>query len=154
MVVPYRIRPARTADVPALVALERITFSDPWSRGDFVECLDAGLPVFVAEAGDRLAGYIVGRSVLDEAEILNLSVDLAARRRGVGHALVARVMDTFAAAGVGRVFLEVRESNLAAQRLYTAFGFRAVGRRSRYYRAPTEDAVVLQAVISAASPSA
>ena len=137
--------------MPALVALERITFADPWSRRDFADCLEADCVTFVAEAGDGPVGYIVGRRVLDEGEILNLGVDLAVCRRGVGHALVAHVMETFLAAGVGRVFLEVRESNLGAQRLYASFGFREVGRRRRYYRAPMEDAVVLQAVISAAS---
>lgn len=114
--------------------------------------------------GDRLyvtttpdgspAGYIVGRSVLDEGEILNLGVARAVRRRGVGRSLVERLMSDFTRAGVRRVFLEVRESNLAARRLYAEFGFDAVGRRPRYYRSPVEDAVVLEAVISAEAPSA
>jgi [ribosomal protein S18]-alanine N-acetyltransferase len=140
--------------VPALVALERITFADPWSRRDFADCLVGACALFVAETKDGPLGYIVGRSVLDEAEILNLGVELAARRQGIGRALVAHMMGTFAGAGVGRVFLEVRESNVGAQRLYAGFGFREVGRRRRYYRAPVEDAVLLQAVISAAATSA
>jgi len=71
------------------------------------------------------------------------------RRRGVGRALVHRVLTTWAAAGVSAVFLEVRESNLPAQRLYEAFGFQEVGRRRCYYQHPVEDAVVLRAAISA-----
>jgi ribosomal-protein-alanine N-acetyltransferase len=55
---------------------------------------------------------------------------------------------------VAAVFLEVRESNLPAQRLYEAIGFREVGRRRRYYQRPVEDAVVLRAAISADGPPA
>jgi len=105
--------------------------------------------VFVAETGDGPVGYVVARRVLDEGEILNLGVALPVRRRGVGRVLVRRVLTTFAAAGVTAVFLEVRESNLPAQRLYAAFGFQEVGRRRRYYEAPVEDAVILRAAISA-----
>lgn len=110
--------------------------------------------MFVAATRDGPVGYVVGRMVLDEGEILNLGVALAARRHGIGRALVERMMLAFATAGVRHVFLEVRASNLAAQRLYAGFGFRSIGRRRRYYRAPVEDAVLLQAVISADTDSA
>ena len=144
-----RIRPAREADLPSLVAIERVAFTDPWSRGDFVDCLAGGMQVLVAEDGDQIVGYAVGRAVLDQGEILNLGVPLPARRRGVGRALVRHLLASFAAAGVREAFLEVRESNLAAQRLYQSFGFRDVGRRRRYYRRPVEDAVILRAAIAA-----
>jgi ribosomal-protein-alanine N-acetyltransferase len=103
----------------------------------------------VAVTREGPVGYIVARCVLDEGEILNLGVALPVRRRGVGRALVRRVLAAFAAAGVAAVFLEVRESNLPAQRLYETFGFQEVGRRRRYYQLPMEDAVVLRAAISA-----
>jgi ribosomal-protein-alanine N-acetyltransferase len=131
-----------------------VIFADPWSRSDFEEALRSGGPVSVAETRDGAVGYAVGRSVLDEGEILNLGVARAARRQGVGRALVERLMEVFTSRGVRRVFLEVRQSNLAAQRLYAGFGFTAVGRRRQYYRSPAEDAVVLRAVISADTPSA
>ena len=131
--------------------MERIAFSDPWSRGDFEDCLASGVSIFIAETGDGPIGYIVGRSVLDEGEILNLGVALRARRRGVGRALVRHLLDEFASAGACAVFLEVRESNAPAQGLYEGFGFREVGRRQRYYQRPVEDAVLLRAVISADS---
>lgn len=87
--------------------------------------------------------------MVDQGEILNLGVALAARRRGIGTALVRRLLEHFATRGVVSAFLEVRESNLPAQQLYETFGFAAVGRRQRYYHRPTEDAVVLRAAISA-----
>jgi ribosomal-protein-alanine N-acetyltransferase len=89
-------------------------------------------------------GYIVGRALLDEAEILNLGVAEPVRRRGIARALVRELLALFSARGVRTVFLEVRESNHPAQALYDAFGFREVGRRSRYYQKPVEDAVVLR----------
>jgi ribosomal-protein-alanine N-acetyltransferase len=112
------------------------------------------MQLLVAEDGAGLLGYVVGRSVLDQGEILNLGVSLQARRRGIGAALVRRLLTTFSAAGVREAFLEVRESNLAAQRLYQSFGFRDVGRRRRYYRRPVEDAVLLRAAIPAVEPTA
>ena len=94
-------------------------------------------------------GYIVGRSVLDQGEILNLGVALRARRRGVGRALVRHLLAALAVTGVRSVFLEVRESNVPALRLYEGFGFQEVGRRRGYYRRPLEDAIVLRAGIPA-----
>jgi ribosomal-protein-alanine N-acetyltransferase len=108
----------------------------------------------VAEESGDLVGYIVGRAMFDEAEILNLGVAVHARRRGVGRALVRALLTEFVGAGARSVFLEVRESNLPARGLYESFGFREVGRRTRYYRRPVEDAVVLRAAISADGASA
>lgn len=152
--VPFHIRPAQEADLGGLVAIERIAFTDPWSRTDFADCLRLGWPIYIAENGGSAVGYIVGRAVVDQGEILNLGVTLAARRRGIGTALVRRLLEDFARRGVVSAFLEVRESNLPAQRLYESFGFTEVGRRPRYYQRPTEDAVVLRAAISADTTSA
>ena len=126
-------------------------FSDPWSRRDFRECVAAEIPFLVAECDGAVGGYGIAHSAADEGEILNLGVAVAQRRRGLGRALVERLLADLGARGVRSVFLEVRESNTAARRLYEMLGFREVGRRSRYYRRPVEDAVVLRAAISAAA---
>ena len=123
-------------------------FTDPWSPGDFAECLAAGMSILVAEQDAALTGYIVGRSVLDEAEILNVGVAPPARRHGVARALVGALLAAFAGVGVRSVFLEVRESNFPARVLYQSFDFHEVGRRPRYYRRPVEDAVILRAGIA------
>jgi len=82
--------------------------------------------------------------VVDEAEIANLAVSDEARRAGIG----ARLLDFAVAAADHRqcrvVFLEVRESNVAARALYASRGFQVAGRRSKYYRKPVEDALVLR----------
>ena len=96
-----------------------------------------------------VAGYAVAHHAADEAEILNLGVAPAQRRRGLGRALVVRLMALLADRGVRAVYLEVRESNDAARRLYQQLGFRDVGRRPGYYRRPVEDAVILRTAVAA-----
>jgi len=126
-------------------AIEREVFSDPWSANDFTECVSTGVPFLVAERRGVVAGYVVAHSAADEGEILNLGVAAAHRRHGIGRELVERALAELTARGVRTVYLEVRASNAAARRLYEALGFAEVGRRSRYYRRPVEDAVVLSA---------
>jgi [ribosomal protein S18]-alanine N-acetyltransferase len=129
-------------------------FSDAWSANDFVECITASVPFFVAERGGVVAGYVVAHSAADEGEILNLGVAAAHRRHGVGRALVEQILQVLAARGVRMVYLEVRASNAAARRLYESLGFGEVMRRARYYRRPVEDAVILRAAIGADGTSA
>jgi len=146
---PSAIRPARPADVGDVVAIERAVFSDPWSPTDFTECLASQVPFLVAEAGGGVIGYVVAHCAADEGEILNLGVTPAHRGHGVGRALVQRTLVLLASRGVRVVYLEVRESNGIARRLYQSLGFTEVARRAGYYRRPVEDAVVLRAAIPA-----
>lgn len=140
------IRPMHREDVPAIVAIEQQSFSDPWSALTFRSALTR--PHTRASAAvrpdGRPCGYCVMLHVLDEGEIANIAVDPAARGCGIGGRLLD---DALAAAGqleLSRVFLEVRESNTAARALYASRGFLPVGRRSGYYQRPDEDALVLQ----------
>lgn len=113
------------------------------------------MPFFVAvDERGGVTGYVVAHFGADEGEILNLAVAPAERRRGTGRALVERVMVALREAGVRSVFLEVREANTAARRLYESVGFKPVGLRPNYYRRPTEAAVVLRAAIPAVGGSA
>jgi [ribosomal protein S18]-alanine N-acetyltransferase len=123
-------------------------FSDPWSLGDFNECARSAVPFLVAEQRGVVTGYIIARRAADEGEILNLGVAPAHRRYGIGRALVEQVLALFRHDGVRKVYLEVRESNAAARRLYDRLGFAEVARRPRYYRRPVEDAVVLAAALA------
>lgn len=150
----YAIRPASAADVRDVSAIERAVFSDPWSVHDFVECVSSDVPFLVAEEHGAVAGYVVAHYAADEGEILNLGVATAHRRQGLGRALVEGVMAMLAGRGVRVVYLEVRESNGGARRLYQSLGFGEVARRARYYRRPVEDAVVLRAAIPAPGVSA
>ncbi|HXE57185.1 MAG TPA: ribosomal protein S18-alanine N-acetyltransferase [Gemmatimonadales bacterium] len=149
---PYLIRPARESDARALCEIERRCFSDPWSPGGFREILrDRHAFGLVAEQGARPLGYVIGRAVSGEGEILNLAVAPEARRRGIASALLDAGLAWLERRGAAEVFLEVRESNAAALALYRRHGFAPVGQRSAYYRNPVEDALVLRRALSAAS---
>ena len=150
----YAIRPASAADVRDVSAIERAVFSDPWSAHDFAECVSSDVPFLVAEEHGTVAGYVVAHHAADEGEILNLGVATAHRRQGLGRALVEGVVAMLAGRGVRVVYLEVRESNAGARRLYQSLGFGEVARRARYYRRPVEDAVVLRAAVPAPGVSA
>ncbi|HET7790334.1 MAG TPA: ribosomal protein S18-alanine N-acetyltransferase [Gemmatimonadales bacterium] len=154
MAGPSTIRAATAADLAPIHEIERSAFSDPWRPADFRECLASGVPFLVAEERGLVSGYVIARHAADEGEILNLGVAPAARRRGIGRGLVTRVLDDLAALGARRAFLEVRESNTAARNLYEGSGFSTVGRRTRYYRHPVEDALILAVAIPGRKRSA
>lgn len=87
-----------------------------------------GYPTLVAEIEGVVVGFVLYRVVVGEGEVLNVAVDPAARRRGVGRMLLGQMM------GEAVIWhLEVRESNAAAMALYLAMGFEKVGRRASYY---------------------
>mgnify|MGYP002780029176 CR=1 FL=1 len=148
---PVRLRAAVPADLDAIAAIERIAFTDPWSREAFAQLVRGGRALFLvadeAAAGAPPApplGYLVAWFVLDEGEIANVAVAPAARGRGIGARLVDAALTESARRGATHLFLEVRESNAVARRLYASRGFVEVGRRRRYYRSPVEDALVLR----------
>ncbi len=88
-------------------------------------------------------GYVFARVAAGEAEVLNLAVHPAHRFRGVGRSLLEQMMRRAARRGASLLFLEVRESNTPAQNFYRKMGFKQVGRRSKYYARPQEDALIL-----------
>ena len=103
--------------------------------------------LLVAVCEDRMLPEIVGFSALyrvdGEAELWNIAVAPAHRRRGIGRVLLLEAFGKLADVGAHRVFLEVRESNLAALELYHSLGFVPLSRRKDYYQHPKEDALVL-----------
>lgn len=139
-----RVRPARPGDLPALLRIERDAFPVPWSERAFrmVMRRDPGA-ILVAERAGRVSGYAALWVSAGEAELADLAVATEQRRRGVGRALLHACLREAAERGTRKIFLQVRESNEAARALYGDAGFREVGRRPRYYRAPPEDALVL-----------
>jgi len=103
-----------------------------------------GVSSFVSERSGGVTGIVVGRQVLDEAEILNLAVTEERRRQGEGRALVGHILNRFSELHVSRVFLEVRESNAGAIQFYRGLGFQAIGTRRDYYHDPKEAATVME----------
>lgn len=143
---PCRLRPASRADVAAIARLELRAFSDAWTEAQLTDALKApgAIGLVAEEDDDILVGHLIGRSVVDEGEILTVAVDPDRRRRGIGQQLLLAAMAQLHARGVGRLWLEVRASNSGAQALYTSHGFIPAGRRRGYYRDPVEDALVLR----------
>ena len=140
-----QLRPATRADLPALAVLERGAFSDPWTEAQLREALGwPGAVALVAENAAGLTGYVLGRVVVDQAEILSLATAVAYRRQGVGRSLLAAAMAAMIERGAGSAWLEVRVSNHPARAMYQAAGFVAAGLRRDYYRQPQEDALILR----------
>ncbi|MCX7889007.1 MAG: GNAT family N-acetyltransferase [Rhodobacteraceae bacterium] len=118
------------------------TFPRPWSEAEFAALLGDPTVRLVAAGG----GFLLGRVVAGEAEILTLAVLPAMRRRGIGRDLLARFLDAAAAEGAERAVLEVAETNAAARALYRGAGFVEAGRRRGYFARPDgarEDALAL-----------
>ena len=139
-------------DLTAAAALHEAAFAGlgerGWSRQELAELLAApGVRGLLVEAGDRPVGLAVFRWMADEAELLTLAVDLPARGRGIGGALLEGVAVAVRAAGARRLFLEVASDNEAAGALYRRAGFVPAGQRKAYYLrkgAPPADALVMR----------
>jgi ribosomal-protein-alanine N-acetyltransferase len=142
---PVDPRPLLPGDLDRVAAIERATFSDPWPRTAFEELLrEPHVRAFAVDGDDRqLAGYALCTIAADEGEILNLAVHPAEQRRGLGRALLQAMLETLRREGAAAVYLEVRQSNAAAIRLYGAAGFRSVSVRRSYYSHPVEHAVTM-----------
>jgi len=142
---PIRVRPCREQDLPQL---EEILKASPgaagWSGSSLRESSASCAPYFLlAFQETQIDGFICGRLVADEAEILNLAVRPDRRRQGIGQALVQAFLRVVKAQAGTTVHLEVRESNLGAIAFYAHAGFRVTGKRPGYYQAPPEAAVLM-----------
>jgi len=146
--LPMRIRRATAADIPRLMALEKdAATAAHWSAKQYQIAFSGEAPsrlVLILEDEAGVQGFIIGRALDNEWEIENIAVAEPVRHRGFGSRLVGEFLELARGRGAGTVFLEVRESNLAARRLYEKSAFVESGRRRLYYREPEEDAIVYQ----------
>jgi ribosomal-protein-alanine N-acetyltransferase len=135
-------------DLDGVQAVDRESFPSPWTRAMYeAELLNTGTAfIIVARTdGTPVAGYCSYRLVADELQINNVAVRPELRRLGIGRALVQAAVAHGRRGGARIAVLEVRRSNVGAQRLYTGLGFREIGQRARYYEHPVEDALILAA---------
>ena len=158
----YKVRPLAERDLDRVQAIATASPGAPiWRRPDYALFLTDGpqagphlrRAALVAGAGSApVLGFGCATLLLDgqenRAELETLAVDPAARRQGIGAALLQAVLDWATSEGARRVSLEVRASNAAALGLYERFGFRMEGRRRSYYSAPEEDALLLARVVT------
>lgn len=128
-----------------LAEIEKICFSDPWSRqllAGLLEMENARTIAAVDGAGAVL-GYASLQTVLDEGYINNLAVLPEYRRQGIASALLERFRHLGEADKLAFLTLEVRASNAPAIALYAKHGYVQAGRRKNYYAHPKEDAILM-----------
>lgn len=143
--IQVQIVPMTADHLDEIVELERVCFSDPWSRNMLAEELDNALSAFLValDAEGKVVGYAGLQVVLDEGYILNVAVSPECRRQGIAGKLLQVFLDFAQGNRLAFLTLEVRASNYAAIALYGSRGFRGVGRRKNYYEHPKEDAILM-----------
>lgn len=128
------MRTMTIADVDAVLGIELVVQTYPWTRGNFMDALSSGYMCSVDECGGEIRGYAVLMPVLEEAELLTVGVAMAQQRKGLGYAMLREMLETMRKEKRRRVFLEVRPSNVAAIALYRSAGFAEIGVRRGYYQ--------------------
>ncbi|HEL2505960.1 TPA: ribosomal protein S18-alanine N-acetyltransferase [Streptococcus suis] len=123
-----------------LAVMQSVYDQSPWTLEQIASSMTSqDEDYYLAYEGQELVGFLAVQTVLDEMEILQIAVKADFQRLGIASQLMAAVMDW-----EGDIFLEVRESNSAAQALYTRQHFTKIGKRKDYYRNPVEDAVLMK----------
>jgi len=139
-----RLRDMRESDIPAIMDIERSSFTTPWSEISFLsEIYKKNSISKVALLEGKLIGYICVNHVLHESHLLNLAVHQDFRRRAVGTLLMSEVLRALKKKECVFIYLEVRASNTGARAFYERFGFSAESRRKKYYAQPEEDALLM-----------
>lgn len=134
------IRKMTKEDVQAVYEISTACFSSPWS----LEALQGEVSqlYLVAELEDQVVGYIGLRQMMDEGEIMNVAVSKEVREQGIGEKLLGQLIEEAKKNKIDIIYLEVRESNDKARKLYEKFHFKAYNKRKQYYHSPVEDAIL------------
>jgi ribosomal-protein-alanine N-acetyltransferase len=141
-----------TADLDEIMLIEKSSFPVPWSPGFFRQELQVTCArSILAEIRGKIIGYVLFWLLPGAIDIHNIAVHVDYRRRGLARALLERVIDQARAQSITRVMLEVRISNLPAQKLYTGLGFVATGVRKGYYSDNGEDALAMTLELASGS---
>jgi len=132
------------ADLEAVLKIEYAAYSHPWTRGIFLDGLKS-YEIWLMFEGQQQVGHGVINVIIDEAHLLNITVKPESQGRGLGLRLLERLMSRAYEMNGRECFLEVRDSNRSAYRLYERFGFNEIGRRRDYYpiAGGREDALVM-----------
>jgi ribosomal-protein-alanine N-acetyltransferase len=141
-VAELAIRRLAYSDLPAVLAIERRSFTTPWSLAMFVLELSKPSGICLAATHEgRLAGYLVCSRYADVWHLMNVAIEPRRRREGIATSLLRELLTT--AGPSARYTLEVRTSNRPAIAMYERLGFRAAGHRRGYYHDNGEDAVIM-----------
>ena len=139
----------REDDVPAVLRIEQAAYPFPWTGGNFLDSIRSGYLCRVARDDSReIVGYFLMMMALDEAHLLNITVDPAVHGHGYGLALLEHASDCARNKAMRSIMLEVRPSNHRALAIYERYGYTRIGVRRNYYPAPDnarENAIVMRA---------
>lgn len=140
------IRQAEEKDVAAIYAIGCLCFSDAWRQETVHHDLMENEHSFylVAEEDGVITGYGCFWFIADEAQLVNIGVRPSSRHQGIGRLLLQRGIEEAQSRGMQTMFLEVRVSNLSAQKMYETFGFKNLGLRKKVYEMPIEDGYVME----------
>lgn len=137
-------RSCEERDLPRVMELDREAFFDPWSRETWLRELQNPIAFWlVEEVGQAVVGYAGIWTVAGEAQVMRVAVQKSLRNRGLGYLLTQALVQKAWDEGMDAVTLEVRERNLAAQKVYERCGFTASGIRPHYYADTDEGAVIM-----------
>jgi len=124
----------KAQDLPAIASIAQACFSHgAWSAKQYLQQIESDRSIALGLYAPDLIGYVIFSQVLDEAELLQIAVDPAHQGRGYAQQLIDQGIHLLREAGINRLMLEVRESNLAAIALYEQSGFVTEGLRKNYY---------------------
>ena len=139
------IRKMALDDLPAVLELDKLSFTLPWPERSFRFELTANEAsrCWVAEVDKHVVGMVVAWLFVDEAHIATIATHPDFRRQGIGRKLLSYTLLHAMEEGARSSFLEVRESNNTAQDMYRKFGYVEAGRRKRYYKYNDEDAILM-----------
>ena len=131
-----------------ILAIENESFTSPWSRTSFVDAFNSDTVNIFAllDNNSHVIGFACLLLIDFEAELLNIAVKPDSRNKGYGHALMEHVDKYCTERNVETAYLEIRQSNISAKRLYNKFGFTEIGVRKKYYSSPVEDAILMQKI--------
>ena len=131
-------------DLDEIMEIEELSFTTPWSRYAFIHEMEFPSSVFkVIRIGGRLVGYGGFWHIEDKAHISNVAIHPEYRRKGLGKKLLAHLLELAVERRATKATLEVRPSNIAAQRLYGSFGFEVIAVKQDYYTDEGEDALIM-----------
>jgi ribosomal-protein-alanine N-acetyltransferase len=134
-------------DIPSILEIENVSFANPWRDSTFsgeIANTSVSFPyVIVHSIFERTIGYIIYWKIQEEVQISNFAIHPDFRRKGIGEAVMRRIIQVIRRDGGEYIFLEVRPSNLAARALYKKLGFKVLGSRKDYYQTPLEDALIM-----------
>lgn len=141
----YRMQPSDISDV---LAIENDLYPFPWTRGNFLDSINSGYETWILRDDTQaLTGYFLLMPAVDEAHLLNITVHRDLHGRGIGLLLLDKAKAITLERRLHAMLLEVRPSNVRAERIYERYGFSRIGVRKGYYPAPDnqrEDAIVMK----------